>query len=260
MEKIAIISDIHANIVALEEVLKDIEERKVNRIFCLGDIVTKGSSPCEVVDKIKEKCEIVVKGNCDDSVVNPKGNVHAQWHHDKIGEERIRYLDSLPIYLDFYVSGSHIRIFHATKNDFNDRTLDVDDLKKKKVLFQDEEGNIPDIVLYGDIHKQYMQKLQNKTIVNVGSVGNAIDFPNYDASITDRWETTQAHYCIMEGEYGSKQRNSISIQFVRVPYDIQKEIELAKKNGAPSIENYEMELTTGRYRRDKNEKKREDSI
>lgn len=78
MEKIAIISDIHANIIALEEVLKDIEKRKVNRIFCLGDLVTKGSSPCEVVDKIKEKCEIVVKGNCDDSVVNPNGNVHAQ--------------------------------------------------------------------------------------------------------------------------------------------------------------------------------------
>lgn len=142
-------------------------------------------------------------------------------------------------------------MFHATKNDFNFRILDVDELEKKKVMFQEEEGKAPDIVLYGDIHKQYMQKLQNKTIVNVGSVGNAIYFPDYDASITNMEETTQAHYCIIEGKYGSKERDSISIQFVRVPYDIQKEIELAKKNESPSFENYVMELTTGRYRRDK---------
>ena len=55
MEKIAFIADIHSNIVALEAVLKDIENRNIHRIFCLGDLVLKGSSPCEVVDIIKEK-------------------------------------------------------------------------------------------------------------------------------------------------------------------------------------------------------------
>ena len=52
MEKIAIISDIHANIVALEAVLEDIKKRNISRIFCLGDLVLKGSSPCEVVGNI----------------------------------------------------------------------------------------------------------------------------------------------------------------------------------------------------------------
>lgn len=69
MERIAIISDIHANVVALEAVLEDIGKRKIDRIFCLGDIVLKGASPCEVVDIVRKKCEIVVKGNCDDLVV-----------------------------------------------------------------------------------------------------------------------------------------------------------------------------------------------
>lgn len=251
MEKIAIISDIHSNIVALEAVLEDIEKRNVNKVFCLGDLILKGSSPCEVVDKIKEKCEIVVKGNCDDGAVNPKGNSHREWYHNILGKERLEYLNNLPMYKDVYISGSFIRMFHATKNDFNYRILDVDPIEKKKVMFQDEEGKVPDIVLYGDIHKQYMQKLQNKTIVNVGSVGNAIHFPNYDETITNMEETTQAHYCIIEGEYGFKQRASISIQFVRVPYDIEKEIALARKNRSPSIEHYVMELTTARYRRDK---------
>lgn len=43
MEKIALISDIHSNIVALKAVLEDIESRGITRIFCLGDIVLKGS-------------------------------------------------------------------------------------------------------------------------------------------------------------------------------------------------------------------------
>lgn len=60
--------------------------------------------------------------------------------------------------------------------------------------------------------------------------------------------TTQSYYCILEGDYGSKQRSSLGIQFIRVPYDIKKEIELAKKNHAPSIDSYIMELTTAKYR------------
>ena len=90
--------------------------------------------------------------------------------------------------------------------------------------FEDENNNVPDIVLYGDIHKQYMQKLQNKTIINVGSIGNTVKSPNYDETITNMEETTQAYYCILEGEYSSKERSSISVQFIRIPYDIEKEI------------------------------------
>ena len=171
-----------------------------------------------------------------------------EWHKEKLGKERIEYLDNLPMYQDVWISGSHVRMFHATKDDFNYRIFDIDPIEKKKIMFQDEKGREADIVLYGDIHKQYMQKLQNKTIINVGSVGNAVESPNYDETITNMEETTQSYYCILEGEYGSKQRSSIGIQFIRVPYDIQKEIALAKKNGAPSIDSYIMELTTAKYR------------
>ena len=247
MEKVAIISDIHSNLVALEAVLEDIKKRNISRIFCLGDLVLKGSSPCEVVDIVREKCEIVVKGNADNYAVNPIKE-HMEWHKEKLGKERIEYLDNLPMYKDIWISGSHIRMFHATKNDFNYRIFDIDPIEKKKIMFQDENGKEPDIVLYGDIHKQYMQKLQNKTIINVGSVGNVVESPNYDETITNMEETTQSYYCIIEGEYGAKQRSSIGIQFIRVPYDIKKEIELAKKNGAPSIDSYIMELTTAKYR------------
>ena len=89
MERIAVISDIHANVVALEAVLEDIKRRKIDRIFCLGDLVMKGASPCEVVDIIREKCEIVVKGNCDELVANaPEESKSRKWYKDKLGKEK----------------------------------------------------------------------------------------------------------------------------------------------------------------------------
>ena len=63
--KIAIISDIHSNLQALQATLKDIEKRNVDKIFCLGDIIAKGVHPEECVKLIKEKCDIVVHGNFD---------------------------------------------------------------------------------------------------------------------------------------------------------------------------------------------------
>lgn len=66
MDRIAIISDIHGNLEALKSVLDDIKERNINRIFCLGDIIAKGTHQQECVDLVKEKCEVIIKGNCDE--------------------------------------------------------------------------------------------------------------------------------------------------------------------------------------------------
>lgn len=250
MERIAIISDIHGNITALKTVLEDIHNRGIKRIFCAGDLVLRGSSPCEVVDIVRQECEVIVKGNADEGAINGT-TYHKTWHREKLGEERLKYLKELPMYYDFYMSGSLIRMFHASKNNTNFRVLDFDNVEDKMKLFEDENGIIPDIILYGDIHIQYMQKFFNKTLINVGSVGNVVENLNHDENIKDMSETTQAYYTILEGNFGSKQRSSLSIQFVRLPYNINKEIEIAKKNGSPSLENYILELTTGMYRRNK---------
>ena len=248
MEKIALISDIHSNIVALKAVLKDIEDRGINRIFCLGDLVLKGSSPCEVVDIVKDKCEVVLKGNGDDGAVNPQGIKNKQWYKSYLGNERIKYLDGLPMFKDVYISGSHIRMFHATKNDFEYRIFDTSTVEEKMKLFDDEENNVPDIVIYADIHKQYMQKIKNKTIINIGSVGSEMECSILDDVEVNMEEMTQAHYCIIEGELDCLERKPISIQFVRVPYNIDEEIELARKNASPSIEKYIDELKKAKYR------------
>lgn len=254
MEKIALIADIHSNIVALKAVLEDIESRGITRIFCLGDIVLKGSSPCETLDLIRNKCEVVIKGNCDNYAVNPNHNkpsanhlYHRKWYNNILGKERIEYLSNLPMYKDLYISGSLVRMFHATKNDLDYRIFDISSIEEKMKLFEDKE-NIPDIVIYADIHKQYLQKIVNKTILNVGSVGNALEISIPNDDTVNMGEITQAYYCIIEGEIGAKEKNALSIQFIRVPYNIEEELKLARKNNSPSYEKYELELIKGKYR------------
>lgn len=246
MEKIALISDIHSNIVALKSVLEDIEKRNISKIYCLGDIVLKGSSPCKSLDLIRKKCDIVLKGNCDDYATKPYEE-HTRWHNKVLGEERIKYLSELPMYKDMYISGSFIRMFHATKDNLNIRIFDNSSVEEKMKLFEDQENNIPDIIIYADIHKQYLEKIKNKTIVNIGSVGNTIEMTN-PVDDEDMSEITQAHYCIIEGELNSKEKSSLAIQFIRVPYDIEEELEIARNNNIPDYQAYETELRQAKYR------------
>ena len=62
MEKIAIISDVHGNITALNAVLSDIKKRHIEKIFCLGDYVIKCTHPDLVIDKLREVCEVMLIG------------------------------------------------------------------------------------------------------------------------------------------------------------------------------------------------------
>ena len=63
--KIAIISDIHSNYQALKSVIEDCEKKGVEKIFCCGDIIGKGCNANKCVNLIRQKCEVVVRGNTD---------------------------------------------------------------------------------------------------------------------------------------------------------------------------------------------------
>jgi protein phosphatase len=86
LNKIAVISDIHGNIPALEAVLKDINLRKIEKVFCLGDLVGKGPHPERVIDIIKQTCEVVVYGNWDDGItkLEDDGDIN-KWRKDRLG-------------------------------------------------------------------------------------------------------------------------------------------------------------------------------
>ena len=116
MEKIAIFSDIHANLTALEAVLEDINKRKVDKMICLGDLVYKGVSPAEVIDLVKAKCDVVLRGNCDAYIGKRDALEKSYWSRIKIGEDRAEYLRNLPIFHEFYLSRTFCKIIPCFTN------------------------------------------------------------------------------------------------------------------------------------------------
>ena len=87
MEKLAIISDVHGNITALNAVLADIKKRNIKRIFCLGDSIIKCTHPDLVIDKLREVCEVILIGNCDYAICRPEVKDRKFWTREIIGEE-----------------------------------------------------------------------------------------------------------------------------------------------------------------------------
>ncbi|SPF35581.1 Calcineurin-like phosphoesterase family protein [Candidatus Desulfosporosinus infrequens] len=237
MERIAIISDIHGNLPALEAVIEDIENRNIERVFCLGDLAGKGPSSAEVVDKVKEYCEVVIKGNWDYFMTEQEGNEAVTWHQKKLGVERLKYLKGLPIYKEFYISGNLLRLCHASPNDLFHRVYISTEQSKRMRLFEATPtlDVVADVVGYGDIHGAYIDNIKGKIIFNVGSVGNPLDM-------------TLASYGIIEGKLDDNNKQPFAVSLVRVPYDIGLAISHAELTDMPEKQEYIQELKTGIYR------------
>ncbi len=258
--KIAIISDIHSNLEALKATLKDIEKRKIDKIICLGDIIAKGVHAKECIELVRKNCDIVLKGNCDEhfaiehkdiSNMPDQEQKRIKWNQSLISKEDREYLMNLPFCYEFYMSGSLIRLFHATPIANNKPIINVNSIETKYNMFVPSQNtmsqNVADVVIYGHIHHPYMDKLYNKTLINIGSVGNSFDVIRNDKKDSNILETTKSNYLIIEGEYGSEKYTSeISFQFVKVPYDIDKELQ--DENINIEKENYSFELKQGKYR------------
>ena len=149
------------------------------------------------------------------------------------------------------MSGSLVRLFHASPTYDNKVIINLDTIESKYKMFLPSENTVSqmnaDVVIYGHIHHPYMDKLYNKTLINVGSVGNAFDTIRNEEKDSNVIETTNSNYLIIEGEYGSKKYNSdISFQFIKVPYDIDKELQ--DENLNIEKDNYRFELKMGKYR------------
>lgn len=242
MGSIAVISDIHGNLTALEAVLDHIKARGIHTIFCLGDLVGKGPNSKKSIERIRETCEVVILGNWDDFIQKPVEMEEVKWHQDQLGLDDFAYLSTLPFHHDFYMSGKYVRLFHASAKSIYHRVVPMrDSYEEKLAMFENTEwikasGQIPDVVGYGDIHAALIEPIfPNKTLFNSGSVGNSLDLP-------------QATYAILHGEYESMEPTPFSIEIVRIPYDVEKELLIAKDMGLPNLEAYAIELREAKYR------------
>ncbi|CAG7650600.1 metallophosphoesterase family protein [Paenibacillus allorhizosphaerae] len=247
MDNIAIISDIHGNIPALEAVASDIRNRGIRRIICLGDLVGKGPQPAEAVERIRELCEMTVLGNWDLGIGRPQVLEAGKWQLQQLSASRLNYLAQLPFCAELTMSGRRIRLVHASAKSVYHRVHREANKEEQLAMFANTEltgdfdgisGLAPDVVGYGDIHVPFVHTLESKErqglmLFNTGSVGAPYD------------GLAQASYAILEGIANETRPAPFSVRLVRVPYDVERVIAIAERAGMPQLDRFCYEMRAG---------------
>jgi predicted phosphodiesterase len=119
--RVAVISDIHSNLHALEAVLTDIEAEAPDEIWCLGDVVGYGPKPNECADIVRERAAVVLVGNhdlaaigkLDTSDFGPLASESAHWTEGRLGVEQAAWLRSL----EPAAARAGLELFHGSARD-----------------------------------------------------------------------------------------------------------------------------------------------
>lgn len=226
--KIAFISDVHGNAIALDAVLDDIRKKNVDKIVVLGDLAYRGPEPKRSISLIKALNATVIKGNADDWIVRGvrKGEVpdaaldtmnqERDWTYAQLSQDDIDYLDNLPTETLFEENDIVFHGFHATPTSLFDAVLpDTSDEEIESELMK----KVADVYLYGHIHKSYIRTINGKTVINLGSIGLPFD------------GVTKASYAIVD-----VLDEGVSASIEKVAYDFEKTIDKYKEVNYPNIE------------------------
>lgn len=221
--RIALISDIHSNLPALESVLAEIDREGITDIYCLGDVVGYGADPVLCVVLVRSRCSKVVLGNHDLAVATgegieylpPDGQIAAEHNADQLDGDQKAWLAALP----FIDSDSHVTLAHASPGD-PERWLRVESF----FLAQDQFNHFQtDVCFVGHTHLPGILCNQlgvlrvrqgHRYLINVGSVGQPRDGdPRACLSIFDT--------------------ESFSYELRRIPYNVDRAIQRIKEEGLP---------------------------
>ncbi len=236
--RIAIISDIHGNQVALEAVLEDFHHQPpVDQLVIAGDLCLNGPCPREVLEIVQELNCVVLQGNVDYEVVTQapdkgaKKRNTAAWTREQIGQEGIDYLASLLFSHRFKNShGTDLLVVHANPLNLEDAIFpNAPDSTLEHLLGGLEDKGIG-AVAFGHLHIAYTRKWRNLFLVDVGSCGLPRD------------EDLRASYAIL-----SWQVRSWVAEIRRVAYDVQAVVKQIKTSGIPNAEKRVKTLVEARY-------------
>ncbi|TQO55855.1 metallophosphoesterase family protein [Paraclostridium bifermentans] len=221
--KIALISDIHSNIYALDAVLADIETKDVDMTVCTGDLVGYGTKPNEVIETLKKNKILTIMGNYDDAIGNLKIVCGCDYPDPKDAEkaclsmhftgqtttnENKEYLRNLPKELIFTFDKKTIRFVHGS-------TRLINEYLKENSKEADEVMSelVEDILVCGHTHIPYVKYYGEKLLVNAGSVGKPkTGNPNANYVIID----------IKNEDEISKTPSSVEVEIIEVEYDFEK--------------------------------------
>ena len=180
---IAVISDIHSNVEALKKVLEDIREQKIDRVYSTGDLVGYGPFPNEVIDLIRQQQIPAVMGNYDDGVGNMRficgcdykneqeqalGERSITWTKEHTIEENKGFLRNLPSEIRLTVETTRFLLVHGSPTRLNEYIYE--DTPTDTMLELIEKGDT-DVLICGHTHKPFYKNINEKYIINAGSVG-----------------------------------------------------------------------------------------
>lgn len=237
MPSTAVISDIHGNAAALRAVLAEIDQRGIERIICLGDIIGYGPDPLECVDLVAQRCAWSLMGNHDFGVLyeptnfNPAAASAAYWTREQFDAEpdpalkarRYDFLGRLRVRVVEAPQGSDIPVLavHGSPRRPINEYVFPDDVmtaaEKMKQIFDriDRVGIVghthvpgvftdePDFYSPEELGRRvYTITSGEKALINVGSVGQPRD------------HDPRASFAVLHAN------GELSVEFVRVEYDV----------------------------------------
>ncbi len=178
--KIAVLSDIHGNIAALEAVLADVERHAVDAIYCAGDLVGLGPRPREVVALVRDSDLPSVKGNHEVELIaqvtgkKPANKEHIAWTAKQLKKRHVRFLDGLPFHLEADVDGSRMLLLHGSPRGVYDYLFPSLTPRSLDAKFPPDFAR-PDILACGHTHMPFARRVGGMLVVNAGTVGRPLD-------------------------------------------------------------------------------------
>jgi putative phosphoesterase len=191
--KIALFSDIHANLPAFEAFLADLDRRKADAVYCLGDMIGYNIWPNEVIAEIRKRGFATLVGNHDQKT--------SGYAYELVSPNNRAYLNTLPAHIKLEYQNLNIVLAHGSTRSVNEYVLE--DLEESYVLEMMNEAKA-DMLCVGHSHLPYHRIIGDKHVVNIGSVGKPKD-GNPDGC-----------YVLLTIE------DSIKADFIRFSYNVEK--------------------------------------
>jgi predicted phosphodiesterase len=221
--RIAVVSDIHGNLTAFEAVLADLEQMAPDLVLHGGDLADGGSSPVEIVDRIRDLGWPGVVGNTDEMLSTPESfrefakqspklqpifdavEEMAVVTREKLGPERLAWMRDLP---RMRAHGPMALVHASPETPWRCPLPEAGDAELESVY-----GPLAkQIAVYGHVHHPFVRKVSGMVVVNSGSVGLSYD--------GDR----RASYLLLDG---------CTPTIRRVEYDLDRELEALSSSGLP---------------------------
>jgi predicted phosphodiesterase len=232
--RIAVISDIHGNMPALQAVLADIQHRDVDRTINLGDCVSGPLWPREVCDLLMASDSLTIRGNHDRwaSGSDPaRMGASDRYAHSQLDANHRCWLAALPTSADMdhgilACHGTPASDNHYLIEEVSDRRL----VRANPATIRERLGNVQArVVLCGHSHQQHLIQLPNAPLIlNPGSVGcPSYDDPGNDPHVSEAG-SPHARYALLAID-----EHHVSADMIAIPYDWQAASARAAKNDRP---------------------------